>query len=128
MYALDRDGTLLDTDKGMWQQARFTWLLAHLVNTVEPRAEWLELAKHGIDFMRQHGFDEDGRMFFRVTRDGRPLIKRRYVFTETFGVIALAAYAKAAGDDQAWREAFALFDLVVRYQSTPGLLPPKVIP
>ena len=27
MFALDRDGTIVDTDKGMWQQGRFTWLL-----------------------------------------------------------------------------------------------------
>ena len=32
MTALDRDGTIIDTDKGMWQQGRFTWLLATLYN------------------------------------------------------------------------------------------------
>ena len=101
MMAMDRDGTIIDTDKGMWQQGRFTWLLAHLYNTVEQRAEWLELAKHGIDFIRRYGFDDDGRMFFHVTRDGRPIRKRRYIFTETFGVAALAAYAQASGDGQA---------------------------
>ena len=46
---LDRDGTIIDTDKGMWSQGRFTWLLSHLYNTVERRPEWLESAKHGID-------------------------------------------------------------------------------
>ena len=30
--ALDRDGSLLDDDKGMWQQCRFTWLLGELFN------------------------------------------------------------------------------------------------
>ena len=45
MIARDRDGSLLDTDKGMWQQGRFTWLLATLYNTVEPRAEWLAAAE-----------------------------------------------------------------------------------
>ncbi|HIG81234.1 MAG TPA: hypothetical protein EYQ62_06265 [Verrucomicrobiales bacterium] len=43
MIARDRDGGLLDTDKGMWQQCRFTWLLATLYNTVEPREEWRRL-------------------------------------------------------------------------------------
>ena len=41
MIARDRHGSMLDTDKGMWQQGRFTWLLATLYNTVEPRVEWL---------------------------------------------------------------------------------------
>ncbi len=27
MFCLDRDGTIIDTDKGMWQQCRFTWLV-----------------------------------------------------------------------------------------------------
>ncbi|MCH8158020.1 MAG: AGE family epimerase/isomerase, partial [Nitrospinae bacterium] len=57
-------------------------------------------ARHGIDFLRKHGFDDDGRMFYAVTRDGRPLRKRRYLFTETFAAIGLAEYAKAANDDQ----------------------------
>lgn len=47
MMSLDRDGTVIDTDKGVWQQARFTWLLGELYNNVEQRPEWLELAKHG---------------------------------------------------------------------------------
>ncbi len=125
LFALDRDGTVIDTDKGMWQHGRFTWMLSTLYSEVEPREEWLALAKHGVDFIRQHGFDADGRMFFQVTRDGRPLRKRRYLFTETFGVIALAAYAKASGDQQALQEAVDLFDLVAHYLTTPGLLPPK---
>lgn len=128
MVAVDRDGSRLDTDKGMWQQCRFTWLLATLCTEVEPRAEWLELAKHGIDFIRKHGFDADGRMFFLVDRTGAPLRKRRYVLTETFGIIALAAWAQAGGDEQAADEARALLRLVLRHHRTPGLLPSKGVP
>ncbi len=128
MISRNRDGSLLDTDKGMWQQCRFTWLLAHLYNTVEPRAEWLELAQHGLDFIRRYGFDDDGRMFFHVTREGRPVRKRRYIFTETFAVAALAAYAKATGDEQARQEAIDLFNLIARYLTTPGLIAPKFHP
>ena len=124
----DRDGTVIDTDKGLWQQCRFTWLLATLYHSVEKRPEWLELARHGIDFIRRHGFDGDGRMFFVVTRDGRPLRKRRYVFTECFAVAALAAYAKAAGDEEARDQAQSLFRLVARHLRTPGLIAPKTDP
>ena len=108
--SLNRDGSVIDTDKGMWQQGRFTWLLSHLYNQVEPRPEWLDLAKHGIDFIRQHGFDSDGRMWFQVTREGRPLRKRRYTFTEAFAIMAFAEYASAANDDSAANEAIQLFD------------------
>ena len=125
---LDADGSVVSTDKPMWVMGRITWLFSRLYNAVEPRSEWLELAEHGINFLRKHGFDSDGRMFFAVTREGRPLRKRQYLFTETFAVIALAEYARASGDEQAKRQARDLYRLIIRYHTTPGLLKPKVIP
>lgn len=127
-FALDRDGTRLSADKFLWLHGRFVWLLSMLYQTVEPKAEWLELARHGIEFIRRYGFDADGRMFFIVTQDGRPLRKRRYLFSEAFTVMALAAYAKAANDDDAARQAGDLFRLMIRCITTPGLLEPKVNP
>ena len=44
MTCLDQNGAIVDTDKGVWQQARFAWLMAELYNHVEPRGDWLELA------------------------------------------------------------------------------------
>ncbi len=125
LTALDRDGTVLDTDKGIWQQARFSWLLARLYNTVEPRTLWLQLALTGIEFLQRHGFDTDGRMWFHVTRDGRPIRKRRYAFSEAFTVMAYAEVARAARDEQLRDEAIQLFDRYRRLVSTPGALPAK---
>ena len=125
--SLGRDGTVLDTDKAMWVQGRFTWLLATLYLEVERRPEWLDLARHGIEFIRQHGFDDDGRMWFHVTREGQPIRKRRYVFTECFAAMANAAYARASGDDRAAEDAVALLQTVRRHLSTPGLLPAKFV-
>ena len=121
MIARDRDGSLLDTDKGMWQQCRFTWLLATLYNTVEPREEWLAAARYGIEFITKHGFDTDGRMWFHVTREGKPIRKRRYVFTETFGAIAYAAYAKATSDATMAGKAREMYALARSHFTTPGL-------
>ena len=128
LNCLDRDGSVLSTDKPMWAHGRFIWMLSTLYNTVEQRPEWLDAASHGVDFLRKHAFDDDGRMFFSTTREGRPLRKRRYLFTETFGAVALAAYAKASGDDRARQEAQDLFDVITKYLETPGLLEPKVMP
>ena len=94
----DRDGSLLDDDKAVWIQGRATWLLATLYNTVEQKKDpiaigWLDGAKKGVDFLLNHCFDTDGQMFFHVTREGKPIRKRRYYFSETFAVIAFAAYA-----------------------------------
>lgn len=126
MCALDRDGSLLDTDKSVWQHGRFTWLLAHLYNNVEKNPQWLKLAKHGIEFILKHCFDSDGRMFFTVTREGKALRKRRYLFSEAFGAIALAETAKATGRTDLSQKARELFDLMLRYLTTPGLIQPKV--
>ena len=125
---LDHDGTVLCTDKPVWVLARFTWLMAFLYNNVEKRQEWLDTSKHGLDFLEKHCFDTDGRMFYEVTREGKPLRKRRYLFTETFGVMALSEYAIAAEDEKRLKAAKNLFKLIVRYRDNPELLPPKIYP
>ncbi|MHC4996377.1 MAG: AGE family epimerase/isomerase, partial [Planctomycetota bacterium] len=126
IMALDRDGAILDTDKGMWQQCRFTWLLGELYNTVEPRDEWLEWAGHGIDFITRHGFDpEDGRMWFHVTRDGRPIRKRRYAFTESFAAIAFGEYARATGSEEHAGRARQIFQRYIDHNLNPVGVQPK---
>ncbi len=126
IFSLDRDGSVVDTDKPMWIEGRFTWLLSTLYNAVERREEWLDLAKHGIDFILEHGFDEDGRVFYSVTKEGEPLRKRRYLFSECFATLALAAFGEASGDGTMVRRAEDLLQLILRYSSEPGLLEPKV--
>lgn len=121
----DADGSLIDDDKAVWIQGRATWLLSTLYNTVEKKQEWLDGAKLGYDFLNKHCFDTDGQMFFHVTRDGRPIRKRRYFFSETFYVIAAAAYAKASGDDEAAAKAKRIFGKCIEYATVPGLLEPK---
>ena len=121
----DADGTLIDDDKAVWIQGRAAWLLSTLYNTIEPKEEWLAGAKSGIDFLNQHCFDTDGQMFFHVTREGLPIRKRRYFFSETFAVIANAAYAKASGDAEAAEKARYLFGKCIEYATTPGILQPK---
>lgn len=124
----DADGSLIDNDKAVWIQGRATWLLATLYNTVEPRKEWLDGAAMGYRFLNNHCFDSDGRMFFHVTRDGRPIRKRRYFFSETFYVIAAAAYAKASGDEEAAVRARDVFGKCIKYATGEIELEPKFTP
>ncbi|MCP4785268.1 MAG: N-acylglucosamine 2-epimerase [Fuerstiella sp.] len=126
MLSLDRDGTVIDTDKGVWQQGRFTWLLGELYNNVEPRDEWLELAKHGARFIDQHCFDPaDGRMWFHVTREGAPIRKRRYAFSESFAAIAFGELAKATGDEQYADKARKAFQAFIDHNLSSQDTPPK---
>lgn len=128
LNCLDRDGSVYNTDKAMWIQCRAIWMFAKLYNEVERKPEWLEVARNGYDFIRKHGFDADGRMFFVVTRDGKPLRRSRYLFTETFGVIACAEYSRAACDENALEKARDLYRLIVDMHRNPGRLTPKIIP
>lgn len=111
----DRDGSLVDDDKSVWLQGRFAWMLATLYNTVEKKEEWLSAAKSGVEFLKAHCFDEDGQMFFLVTREGKPLRKRRYFYSEAFTVMAFAAYGKASGNEMWLDEARKLFAKCMDY-------------
>jgi N-acylglucosamine 2-epimerase len=126
LTAVDRDGTLLDSDKSVWFQGRGAWTFATLFNTVEQNPAWLAAARGGIDFLRDHCADATGKLYFTVTRDGRPLRMRRYVYSESFAAIANGAYARATGDDRAAADATRYFDRYLRHSFEPTDAPPKV--
>lgn len=128
MTAVNRDGSVVDTDKGLWQQGRFAWLLSTLHHDVEARQEWYAAAESTIRFMERAGYDPDDHMFFQATRDGKPLRKRRYVFTESFAAIALAAWARISGDGDARRQSGEMLQQFIDYNDHPGWIVPKMDP
>lgn len=119
MTCVDRDGTLFDTDKGIWQQGRFAWMLCHLYNNYEQRPEWLEAAKNTLEFLKKYAFDSDGRMWFQVTREGAPIRKRRYAFSESFAAIAFAEYARATGCEESKAIAEKCYHIYANHVATP---------
>ena len=123
---LDRDGSLLDTDKSVWFQGRALWVFSHAYNTIERRPEYLEASESLVRFIEKYCFDEDGRMFFRVTEDGKGVQKRiRYFFSECFAIIGFAEYSIASGDKSYREKALKLFENVERIRTTDGILTPK---
>jgi N-acylglucosamine 2-epimerase len=125
LHAFDRDGTLVDSDKSVWAQGRMAWMLLTMHQQLEPRPEWLDWGLHGVEFLLRHGFDDDGRMFFQLARDGSPLRKRRYAYSESFAAIALAVAAKATGIRTFADQARKCFQHFVNWNFTPGLMPAK---
>lgn len=122
---LDRDGSIIDTTKSVWFQGRFAFTCCFAYNNVEKRQEWLDAAKCTIDFIEKYCFDSEGRMYFEITGDGTPLRMRRYVFSESFAVIAMAEYALATGEMEYAQKALKIFKDMRRFLSTPGVLQPK---
>ncbi len=125
LTALDRDGTLIDTDKSIWFQGRGAWMFSTLYNTVEQNNDWLHVAQSGIDFLRRLGSDTNKKLYFTVTREGMPLRMRRYVYSEAFASIANAAFARATGDSQAADDAVAFFETFLSYSFEPDRMLPK---
>ena len=125
---VDRDGSLMDSTKSVWFQGRFAFICAYAYNNVEKNQEWLDAAKSTLDFIEKHCFDEQGHMYFSVTAEGKPLRKRRYVFSETFASIAMSEYALATGDEHWAKRALQVFEDTQRFLNTPGFLPAKFEP
>lgn len=125
LTCLDRDGSIVDDDKSVWFQGRAGWLFATLYNEVEKREEWLKTAKSCVDFIEDHCIDSDGRLYFQVTRDGQPIRKRRYVYSEAFAAIAHAAMYQASLLEKHRVRALELFNIYMEWSFTPGKMPSK---
>ena len=104
---LDRKGEIYSTDKSVWMQGRCGWIYAYLCHEYGIRQEWLDASKSCLDFMEKYCInpEADGRMYFTVTADGKPLRQRRYYFSEAFCAIANAEYYGLTGDTAALERA-----------------------
>ena len=124
---VDREGTLMDSTKSVWFQGRFAFTCSYAYNHIEKNPAWLHAAKSTLDFIEKHCFDTNGHMYFEVTADGRPLRKRRYIFSESFAAIAMSEYSIASGDRTYAVKALELFKRMQYFLQTPGLLAPKYL-
>ena len=87
MYTcLDRKGEVYSTDKSVWMQGRSAWTFSYLCTLYGKKKEWLEAAKSCLEFMEAYCINRDkgNRMYFTVTKEGKPLRQRRYCFSEGF--------------------------------------------
>ncbi len=126
---LDRKGEVYSTDKSVWMQGRCGWMFSYMYNNIEKDPEFLKIAKSAIDFAKANCIDpEDGRMYFTVTKEGKPLRKRRYWFSETFYTIANAEYYMATADGAYLGEAKKYFDFVYGMYCDPSTDPYKITP
>ena len=130
---VDREGKRYSSDKSVWMQGRTAWTFSRLCNQYGAKPEWLKLAKSCVDFLNNYCFDpKDGRMYFSVTREGAPIRKRRYIYSECFYIMGNAEYARASGDRKALENARRLFDSTFAIYADPSADPfkpePKFMP
>lgn len=131
---LDRKGEVYSTDKSVWMQGRCAWTFAHLCRLYGKRDEWMEASKSCLDFMEKYCInpDADGRMYFTVTAEGKPLRQRRYCFSEGFYAIANAEYYGLTGEKVYIDRARRAYELIYKLNNSliedPTGLGPKTIP
>lgn len=125
-HGFDGDGSLVEDDKSVWAQGRMAWMLLTLYQDHGRQPEWLEWAESGLKFLEEKCVDpSDGRMFFHVARDGTPLRKRRYAYSESFASIAFAAHAAATGSEASAARARHWFKRFVDWNFLPNDAPSK---
>ena len=126
--SLDREGKIYSTDKSVWMQGRAAYTFSYLYRRLRKDERFLAVAKSCLDFLETHCIDEDGRMFFSVTKEGLPLRKRRYWFSESFYIIACAEYFLATGEKEYLQKAKKYYEFIWGIYQNPETDPYKITP
>jgi len=125
---LMRDGKIYDTDKFIWLQSRQAWMFAYLYNHVENKPNWLEISRHGVNFLQDHGKDSLGNWYFSCDRKGKPLTQPFNIFSDCFAALALGEFAKASGDDKFRLTALETYHNIIKRKENPKGQYNKTIP
>lgn len=116
---LRRNGDIYDTDKFIWLQCRQVWTFAKFYNEIESKAEWLNFAKHGAEFLEKHGRDTSGNWYFSLQEEGAPLIQPYNIFSDCFAAMAFAQLSKALNDENYTQIAKQTFENILVRKSNP---------
>ena len=131
---LDRTGEVFSTDKSVWMQGRCAWTFSKLCRQYGVRPEWQQAAESCLQFLEDHCINREqgGRLYFTVTKDGKPLRQRRYNFSEGFYAMANAEYYGLTGKVEHLQRARWAYDLIWDLNhgliADPTGMGPKTIP
>lgn len=109
---LERDGRVYAGDKYTWMLGRQVWMFSRLYNGRKRRHEWLELARLGAGFLLDHALLDDGKMLFRLSREGRARARCLSLYTECFALMGFAELARATGDGALRTRAMEMYSRV----------------
>ena len=116
---LDRFGNAYDTDKFIWLQNRQVWTYSMFYNRLEANSQWLDLARHGAEFLAKYGRDDEGNWYFALNRTGQPLVQPYNIFSDCFAAMAFSQYALASEEEWAKEIALQAYNNVLRRQDNP---------
>ncbi len=102
-------------EKYLNSQCRLIWTFSHLYRK-NPVPEYARLAKHGVDFLIAHLWDQKhGGFFWKCKRDGSRLDEGKIVYGLSFAIYALSEYYIATRDESGLDYASRTFDLIQKF-------------
>lgn len=116
---LTGDGTVFDTDKFIWLQARQVWMFAMLYNKVEKKQEWLDCAISGATYLNKYGHDGNYNWYFSLNKQGEPLMDPYNIFSFTFAAMAFGQLSLATGSEEYAQIAKKTFDIILSRKDNP---------
>ncbi len=95
------NGEVVSRDRWNWSQWRALWVFSKLYNAIEPREEWLQIARGIYNFQTKHGPLEDGHWPLLLDGDGN--IKKGFesIYGDGFAIYGLVEFFRADGLPQA---------------------------
>jgi N-acylglucosamine 2-epimerase len=120
LTCLADDGQIISRDKYMWSQLRAIWTFAALYNYIDRRPEWLAVARHIFDFVKQYGRDDQGRWVFAVNQHGQILEGATSIYADGFAIYGLTELARATNDPEVIALALATYENVQARLTRPG--------
>jgi len=116
---LSKTGEVYEKDKFMWLQGRQAWTFSMLYNKVAQKKEWLEVAKKGIDFIKDKAMDSEGNFYFSTTDVGDALVQPYNIFSDCFAAMAFSQYAVATGDEEIKKLAIQTYHNILKKKDNP---------
>lgn len=110
----DRVGNVTDTDKYIWFQGRQLWMFSALYNHMEKDEKWLDLARHGRDFLVKNAYAGEGRWYYQLDREGGVKEGTISIFSDLFVISGIAEYAVASASDQDFELIKETYDAIER--------------
>jgi mannobiose 2-epimerase len=114
IISFDNDGKVITPyTKMIVTQARQVWFHSRLARAGYKRAENLQAAKHGYDFLKTKMWDgQNGGFYWLVDATGKPTQTVKHLYGQAFGLYAISEYYLATRDKDALDWANKLFQLL----------------
>lgn len=116
---LSTQGQVYDTDKFVWLQCRQVWTFSKLYNDFEANENWLNIAKHGADFLEKYGRDKQGNWYFSLDKKGQPLVQPYNIFSDCFAALGFGQLGKITSESRYTDLAQTTFHNILKRQDNP---------